>query len=182
MAIDWDDVEKTCAKQYKDYAPEGVYTVKCIDVEARKTSKGSYVLDFIFEEDENYKYPNAGCFPSKDKEKWRWHYVKDLFMILGAPEDKAKEVIEKSEAKGDYEYAIKCYEAAFKRLLAKKPEVEINVYFSGIMSQKGNPINNSEFTDPRVRMKRKEEKVSEAIGGDVEVVPTDDEIPFSYEL
>ena len=99
-------------------------------------------------------------------------------MVLGASEDKAKQVVEKSEEKGDYEFAAKTYEMSFKRLLAKKPEVEINVYFSGHTSAKGNPINNAEFTDSRVRLKRQEQKVAEVTGG--EVIPTDDfgGIPF----
>lgn len=178
--IDWNDVEETYSKQYKDYAPEGVFKVKCIDVEAREVSNGAYVLDFIFDEDDKYQYPKAGCYitNNEEKTKWRWHYVKNLFMVLGAPEDKAKQVVEKAEEKGNYEFAVKAYEAAFKRLLAKKPEVEINVYFSGHTSAKGNPINNAEFTDSRVRMKRQEQKVEEVVGG--EVVPTDEfgEIPF----
>ena len=39
-------------------------------------------------------------------------------------------------------------------------------------------INNAEFTDSRVRLKRQEQKVAEVTGG--EVIPTDDfgEIPF----
>lgn len=176
MAIDWDSLDEQYSSKFKDYAPEGNYKVKCVDVEARKTNKGTFVLDFMFEEDENYQYPKVGCFISKDKEKWRWHYVKELFIVLGAPEDKAREAIERSEAKGDYEYAVKCYEAAFKRLLQKKPEADICVFFSGRTSAKGNPINNAEFTDSRVRMKRTEQKVSDVLGGDV--VPNDDEIPF----
>lgn len=186
MAINWGEVEETYSGDFKDYAPEGTFKVKCVDVEPRKVSDGAYVLDFIFEEDDKYQYPKAGCYITnkKEKEKWRWHYVKNLFVVLGASEDKAKQVVEKAEEKGDYEFAIKAYEASFKRLLAKKPEAEINVYFSGRMSKKGNPINNAEFTDSRIRMKRQEQKVAEVVGG--EVVPTDipngdinfGEIPF----
>ena len=179
-SINWDEVEETYSGDFKDYAPEGTFKVKCIDAELREVSGGAYVLDFIFEEDDKYKYPKAGCYITnkKEKEKWRWHYVKNLFMVLGASEDKAKQVVEKSEEKGDYEFAAKTYEMSFKRLLAKKPEVEINVYFSGHTSAKGNPINNAEFTDSRVRLKRQEQKVAEVTGG--EVIPTDDfgGIPF----
>lgn len=179
--IDWDDVDSSYEKQYKDYAPEGTFKVKCSDVEARKVSNGAYVLDFIFDEDDNYQYPKAGCYITnkEEKAKWRWHYIKELFVVLGAPEAKAKEVVERAESKGDYEFAIQAYEGAFKRWLAKKPEVEINVYFSGHTSAKGNPINNAEFTDPRVRLKRQEQKVQEAVGGG-EVIPQADDLDMPF--
>lgn len=176
--INWEQVDEQYANNnFKEYAPEGTFKVKVVDATARQVKGGAYVMDFEFEEDDKYQYPKAGCFISKDKDNWRYHYVKNLFMVLGAPEDKSKQVIEKAEEKGDYDFAVKTYEASFKRLLQKKPETEINVYFSGNVSKKGNPINNSEFTDSRVKMKRKEEKV-EAVVGDIEVIPTDDEIPF----
>jgi hypothetical protein len=63
-------------------------------------------------------------------------------------------------------------------LLAKKPEVEINVYFSGCTSAKGNPINNAEFADSRVRLKRQEQKVAEVVGG--EVIPQADDLDMPF--
>ena len=50
-SINWDEVEETYSGDFKDYAPEGTFKVKCIDAELREVSGGAYVLDFIFEED-----------------------------------------------------------------------------------------------------------------------------------
>ena len=176
MGINWDEVEEQYDKGFKEYAPEGNHKVKCIDCEAKQVgSKGSYLLKFTFEEDENYKYQSADCWISKDKDKFRYHYVKSLFMVLGAPEDKAKTVIERAEDKGDYEFAVKTYEASFKNLLKKKPEVEIEVY----RDDRNPKYCRAAFADKRVYMKRDTQKVADAMGGG-EVIPTDEfgEIPF----
>ena len=175
MSINWDNVESEYSNnEYKDYAPEGKHKVKCIDAETKQVGQnGNYIIKFIFEEDD-YKYPTADHWITKNKDNWRYHHMKSLFEVLGAPEDKAKQVIEKAEEKGDFEFAVKAYEASFKRLLAKKPEVEINVYFSGRTSAKGNPINDAEFTDSRVRMKNKDDK---PLAGAEEIV-LDEELPF----
>ena len=174
--INWDSVEEQYQGDFKDYASEGEYKVKCTDVEAKQVgSKGSYLLKFTFDEDDRYKYQSADCWVSKDKDTWRFHYMKNLFMVLGAPEDKAKQVVEKAEEKGDYEFAVKAYEAAFKRLLQKKPEVEINVY----RDERDPKYCRAEFMDSRVRMKRDTQKVSDAIGGG-EVIPQADDLDMPF--
>jgi len=164
MGINWGEVEDKFANDFKDYAPYGKHMVKVVDAETKQVgAKGNYIIKFKFEEGE-YKYPDAEHWISKNNNNWRYHHMKQLFVVLGAPEEKAKQVIEKAEEKGDYEFAVKAYEASFKRLLAKKPEVEIEVVPDGKYSR-------AKFTDSRVRMKDDTDKVSEVVGG--EVVPTD---------
>ena len=63
MAIDWKKVEEDAGSKYKNYAKPGTYKVKCVDVDIREVgTNGSVAQDFIFEEDDNYQYPKAGCF------------------------------------------------------------------------------------------------------------------------
>lgn len=166
--INWDSVESEYSSDYKDYAPEGKHKVKCIDAETKQVGQnGNYIIKFIFEEDD-YKYPTADHWITKNKDNWRYHHMKSLFEVLGAPEDKAKQVIEKAEEKGDFEFAVKAYEASFKRLLAKKPEVEIEITPDGKYSR-------AEFTDGRVRMKSKEDK---PLAGAEEVDLSNEVLPF----
>lgn len=166
--INWDSVESEYSSDYKDYAPEGKHKVKCIDAETKQVGQnGNYIIKFSFEEDD-YKYPTADHWITKNKDNWRYHHMKSLFEVLGAPEDKAKQVIEKAEEKGDFEFAVKAYEASFKRLLAKKPEVEIEITPDGKYSR-------AEFTDGRVRMKNKEDK---PLAGAEEVDLSSEVLPF----
>ena len=167
MGINWESVESEFAGNYKDYAPEGKHIVKVVDAETKQVgTKGNYIIKFIFEETDQYKFPTADHWIVKDKNNWRYHHMKSLFEVLGAPEDKAKQVIEKAEEKGDFEFAVKAYEASFKRLLAKKPEVEIEITPDGKYSR-------AEFTDGRVRMKQTEKPLAGAEEVDLssEVLP-----------
>lgn len=164
MSINWESVNDSFSSDYKDYAPYGKHKVKVEDAEIKQVgTKGTYLIKFKFAEDD-YKYPTADHWISKNNDKWRYYHMKQLFVVLGAPEEKAKQVIEKAEEKGDYEFAAKAYEASFKRLLQKKPEVEIEITPDGKYSR-------AEFTDGRVRMKNDTDKVNEVVGG--EVIPTD---------
>ena len=141
MAIDWNEIDKVY------YASEGTYKVKVDKVEIKQVgSKGNYIIKFGFAEDD-FKYPTADHWISKDKRNWRIKHMKDLMMVLGASEDQAKKACEISESKDDFEYAVQGYEKAFTTLAKKKPEVEIEVYPDGDYSR-------AEFTDRRVAMKR----------------------------
>ena len=147
--INWDEIDEQYggSGDYKQYAPTGTYKVKFCDVEFKQAgSKGNYVLKFNFEEDD-YKYPTADHWLTKDKQNWRIKHMKDLMMVLGATEDQAKKACEISESKDSFDYAVQGYEKAFSTLAKKKPEVEIEVYPDGKYSR-------AEFTDRRVAMKR----------------------------
>ena len=95
-------------------------------------------------------------------------------VVLGASEDNAKKAVEVCESKSGKDNIVKAYEAAFKKLLAKKPEVEIEVYQNGKYSS-------AEFKDGRVAMPhgdepKKESTVEDALAGAEEI--SNDDLPF----
>ena len=71
--------------------------------------------------------------------------MKSLMVVLGTTEENARKAVEVCESKGSKENIVKAYEAAFNKLVAKKPEVEIEVYTADKYSR-------AEFKDPTVAM------------------------------
>lgn len=172
--IDWDAVAEESNK-FKDYAPDGKYKVKCVDVEIKEVgTNGSVIQKFIFEEDNKYQYPSADHWLSFKNDNFRLWHQKCLLELLGSPEDKAKAVIEKVEESGDKSKIMKNYEAAFKLLLKKNPEVEIEVWTDGKYAR-------AEFTDSSVAMPKdggkKVEKAAEGMGGE-EIDLSMEDLPF----
>lgn len=149
--INWDEVEKSQAKKYKDYAPDGNYTVKVKDVESRDTSNGKVQIQFNFEEDDNYKYPYIRHGLGLDNANWRqWHY-KQMMVVLGLSDDQAKKSVEICEKNQDREALVKAYVQMLNQVIAKKkPSVEIEVYHIP-----GNEYDQGEFVDERVAMPKK---------------------------
>ena len=180
MAINWDAVEQETGGNYKDYAPEGRYTVKLDGVDVHEAgSKGNYAVDLHFEETGTMQYQKATYWISKDKQNWRIKNMKDLLTVLNGNEDNAKKVCEMAESKDSFDYAVAAYEKALKTLAGKKPEVEIEVYFSGYYSQKGTPICNATLTDPRVYNKNVKKESSDPLSGAEEIsLDTDLSLPF----
>lgn len=179
MSIDWAKVEEDAGSKYKNYAKPGTYKVKCVDVDIREVgTNGSVAQDFIFEEDDNYQYPKATHWLSFKNDSWRQWHNRQLMTVLGSSESTAEKAIDKIEALGDKEKIMKGYETAYKSLLKKKPEVEIEVFPDGKYSR-------AEFTDDRVAMPH--DDVKPATTDTDEVVPEDiedgeeidlSEIPF----
>lgn len=149
MAINWDSIEEEYkGGDFKDYAPEGKYTVKLASVEVKPAgSKGNCIVKFKFEDTDQYQFPTADHWMSKDKTNWRIKHMKDLLTVLSGNEENAKKACEMAESKGSFDYAVQGYEKAFSTLANKKPEVEIEVFPDGKYSR-------AEFTDRRVAMKR----------------------------
>lgn len=178
MAIDWKKVEEDAGSKYKNYAKPGTYKVKCVDVDIREVgTNGSVAQDFIFEEDEQYQYPKATHWLSFKNDSWRQWHNRNLMIVLGSSESTAEKAIDKIEALGDKEKIMKGYETAYKSLLKKKPEVEIEVFPDGKYSR-------AEFTDDRVAMphddaKPAAEDTDEVVPEDIEDGEIDlSEIPF----
>lgn len=149
MAINWDNLEEQMGSKYKPYAEDGKYSVKCVDVEIKTTSTGSVVEKFIFAEDANVQFPTADHWISKKNDNFRAYHQKNLLVALGASEANARTAVEKAEDKGDFDYAVKCYETAFKSLLKREPTVEIEVY---TQARNGKEYARAEFTDRSVAM------------------------------
>lgn len=173
MSIDWDAVAEESNK-YKDYAPDGKHKVKCIDVEIKEVgSNGSIIQKFIFAEDSKYQYPSADHWLSFKNDNFRLWHQKCLLELLGSPEEKAKAAIEKIEDMDSKERKVKGYEAAFKALLKRTPEVEIEVWTDGKYAR-------AEFADSSVAMPHDDKKSSDAasdLGGE-EVDLSMDDLPF----
>ena len=175
MAINWDNLEEQMGNKYKSFADDGKYSVKCVDVEFKKTSTGSIAQKFIFEEGKDVQYPTADHWLSKKNDNFRAYHQKNLFVLLGASEANARQVVEKAEEKGDYDYAAKVYEASFKNLLKKNPEVEIEVYRQ-VNESNGKEYARAEFTDRSVAMPHGDSKKT---GSTASVAEEGEEIDLS---
>lgn len=129
MSIDWDDVQKNAGGNFKNYYADGKYTAKCDGVEIKEVGQnGSVIMKFHFEETDEAQYPTADHWLSFKNDAWRQWHNKCLMQVLGATEENAKKGVEMAESKSGKENIIKGYEACYKKLLAKKPEVEIEVF------------------------------------------------------
>ena len=158
MAIDWDAIDQEYAGgDFLPYAEPGKYKVVCDSVEFKQAgSKGNYVMKFHFADKDGVKFPTADHWLVKDKQNWRVKHCKDLFMVLGADEAKAKKGCELAESKDSFDYAVQAYEQGFNALLKKvQPEVEIEVDKDGKYSR-------AEFTDGRVAMRHDDNPISGA--------------------
>lgn len=129
MSINWDEVQENVGGDYKNYASDGPYKVKCDSVEIKEVGQnGSVIMKFHFEDSDSAKFPTADHWLSFKNNNWRVWHNKCLMQVLGATEDAAKKAVEMAESKDGKENIIKGYEACYKKLLAKKPEVDIEVF------------------------------------------------------
>lgn len=183
MSTNWEEIEKEFGNGFKDYAPDGKYTVKVASVDIRPVgTKGSIVQEFHFEETDEYKFPKSAAHWLSFKEggdNWRKLHQRNLMMVLGATKENAQKAVDTAEDKNDKDAIVKTYIQLYERLLKTKPEVEIEVWKDGEYST-------AEFTDSSVRMNRPEKKedkkdapVDDIFEG-AEVVSPDslDEMPF----
>ena len=146
MSIDWDDVQKNAGGDFKNYYADGDYKAKCDGVEIKEVGQnGSVIMKFHFEETDEAQYPTADHWLSFKNDAWRQWHNKCLMQVLGATKDAAKKGVEMAESKSGKENIIKGYEACYKKLLAKKPEVEIEVFTE-------NNYARAEFKDRTVAM------------------------------
>lgn len=177
MSIDWGKAEEEAGGNFKAFVSDGIFTAKCKGVEIKEVGQnGSVIMKFAFEDSDAGQYPTADHWLSFKNDSWRYVHNKRLMEVLGATEDAAKKAVELAESKDGKENKIKAYEQVYTKLLAKKPEVEIEVYTE-------NNYARAEFTDRRVAMPHgnepaKEAKGDDALAGAVEVDLSDSELPF----
>ena len=179
MAIDWDAVEENNGAKFKNYATPGIYKVKCVDVEIKEVgSNGAIAQEFLFEEDENNKYPKATHWLTfkEGKDGWRqWHNL-NIMMMFGLEKETAKKTIEQIESSNDKAKIVKGYETAYKKLLKNNPAVEIEVFPDGKYCR-------AEFTNNNVAMphdkKLENAIVDDALDGAVDL--SIDDLPFNFE-
>ena len=177
MTIDWATAEEKVGGNFKAYMADGNYTAKCDGVEIKEVGQnGSVIMKFHFEDASNGQYPTADHWLSFKNDNWRYIHNKRLMQLFGASEDAAKKGVEMAESKAGKENIIKGYEACYKKLLAKKPEVEIEVFTE-------NDYARAEFRDRSVAMPhsdepQKEAKVENIIDDGETVDLTDADLPF----
>lgn len=182
MALDWDNIQEQMGGQFKDYANDGKYTVKCTGVEIKEVgTNGSVIMKFGFEENEKFQFPTADHWLSFKNDSWRAWHNKNLFELFGLSEDQAKKSVEMAEGKDSKENKIKAYEQLYKKLLAKKPEVEIEV-FTEENPNNGKAYARADFTARSVAMPRDNDKPTndDPLAGaeDVSNEISDGDIPF----
>ena len=150
MATNWEDLDKEMGGNFKNYATDGKYNVKCNGVEIKEVgSNGSVIMKFGFEEGD-VKYPTADHWLSFKNENFRKYHSRNLMMVLGATKDAAQKAVDMCESKSGKDAIVKAYDQTFSKLTSKKPAVEIEVYTE-------NGYASAEFTDRSVAMPHGEE-------------------------
>ena len=182
--LDWDSIQENAGGDYKNFYADGDYTVKCDRVEIKEVgTNGSVIMKFHFEEDKEGKFPTADHWLSFKNNAWRQWHNKCLMVVLGATDDAAKKAVEMAEGKSGKENIIKGYEACYKKLLAKKPEVKIEVY-TELNESDGKEYVRAEFKDRNVAMPHgdkqqdKKETAKDVISQGEDVDLSEADLPF----
>lgn len=167
MALDWDNIQQNAGGDYKNYYADGDYTAKCDGVEIKEVgTNGSVIMKFHFEEGKDGQFPTADHWLSFKNDAWRQWHNKCLMVVLGATDDAAKKAVEMAESKDGKENIIKGYESCYKKLLAKKPEVKIEVY-TELNESNGKEYARAEFKDRNVAMPHDNTPQKENKGDDI---------------
>lgn len=160
MNTDWEALEKKMGGNHKNYAADGKYEVKCNSIEIKEVGQnGSLVMKFGFE-DTDVAFPTADHWLSFKNDSWRKWHNRCLMMVLGATKDAAQKAVDVCESKDGKDNIVKAYEATYKKLLAKKPAVKVEVYTE-------NNYARAEFLDRSVAMPHGNEKQAESKDDDV---------------
>lgn len=177
--LDWDKIQEESGSKFKPYFVDGKYKAKCDGIEVKEVgSNGSVIMRFHFEETDQAQFPTADHWLSFRNDGWRAWHNKCLMVVLGASEENARKAVEICESKDSKENKMKAYEQTYKKLLAKKPEVDIEVYTDGNYAR-------AEFSDRTVAMPHDNEPQKESVGDDILAESSDiseeismDEMPF----
>lgn len=157
---DWKALKDEMGGNFKTYAEDGDYKVKCDSIEIKEVGQnGSIIMKFGFEATD-VQFPTADHWLSFKNENWRKWHNRCLMVVLGASEEAAEKAVDVCEGKSGKENIVKAYEQAYKKLVAKKPEVEIEVYTE-------NDYARAEFKDRSVAMPHGNEPAKENKGDDV---------------
>lgn len=173
---DWKALKDEMGGNFKTYAEDGDYKVKCDSIEVKEVGQnGSIIMKFGFEATD-VQFPTADHWLSFKNDNWRKWHNRCLMIVLGASEEAAEKAVDVCEGKSGKENIVKAYEQAYKKLVAKKPEVEIEVYTE-------NDYARAEFKDRSVAMPHgnepaKENKGDDVLAGAEEVDLSDSDLPF----
>lgn len=173
---DWKALKDEMGGNFKTYAEDGDYKAKCDSIEIKEVGQnGSIIMKFGFEATD-VQFPTADHWLSFKNDNWRKWHNRCLMIVLGASEEAAEKAVDVCEGKSGKENIVKAYEQAYKKLVAKKPEVEIEVYTE-------NDYARAEFKDRSVAMPHgnepaKENKGDDVLAGAEEVDLSDADLPF----
>ena len=174
---DWKALKDEMGGNFKTYAEDGDYKAKCDSIEIKEVGQnGSIIMKFGFEATD-VQFPTADHWLSFKNDNWRKWHNRCLMIVLGASEEAAEKAVDVCEGKSGKENIVKAYEQAYKKLVAKKPEVDIEVYTE-------NDYARAEFKDRSVAMPHgNEPKKTEEdpLGGALEVTAAeiaDEDLPF----
>lgn len=173
---DWKALKDEMGGNFKIYAEDGDYKAKCDSIEIKEVGQnGSIIMKFGFEATD-VQFPTADHWLSFKNDNWRKWHNRCLMIVLGASEEAAEKAVDVCEGKSGKENIVKAYEQAYKKLVAKKPEVEIEVYTE-------NDYARAEFKDRSVAMPHgnepaKENKSDDVLAGAEEVDLGDADLPF----
>lgn len=173
---DWKALKDEMGGNFKTYAEDGDYKAKCDSIEIKEVGQnGSIIMKFGFEATD-VQFPTADHWLSFKNDNWRKWHNRCLMIVLGASEEAAEKAVDVCESKSGKENIVKAYEQAYKKLVAKKPEVEIEVYTE-------NDYARAEFKDRSVAMPHgnepaKENKGDDVLAGAEEVDLSDADLPF----
>lgn len=157
---DWKALKDEMGGNFKTYAEDGDYKAKCDSIEIKEVGQnGSIIMKFGFEATD-VQFPTADHWLSFKNDNWRKWHNRCLMIVLGASEEAAEKAVDVCEGKSGKENIVKAYEQAYKKLVAKKPEVDIEVYTE-------NDYARAEFKDSRVAMPHGNEPAKENKGDDV---------------
>lgn len=173
---DWKALKDEMGGNFKTYAEDGDYKAKCDSIEVKEVGQnGSIIMKFGFEATD-VQFPTADHWLSFKNDNWRKWHNRCLMIVLGASEEAAEKAVDVCEGKSGKENIMKAYEQAYKKLVAKKPEVEIEVYTE-------NDYARAEFKNRSVAMPHgnepaKENKGDDVLAGAEEVDLGDADLPF----
>lgn len=158
---DWKALKDEMGGSFKNYAGDGDYTVKCDSIEVKEVGQnGSIIMKFGFEATD-VQFPTADHWLSFKNDNWRKWHNRCLMIVLGASEEAAEKAVDVCEGKSGKENIVKAYEQAYKKLVAKKPEVKIEVY----TDERG--YARAEFKDRSVAMPHDNGPAKEDKGDDI---------------
>ena len=177
MATNWSNLKEEMGGKFKSYHTDGDFKAKCDDIEIKEVgSNGSVIMKFHFEETDDGQFPTADHWLSFKNNNWRKWHNRCLMIVLGASAEAAEKAVDVCESKSGKENIMKAYEQTYKKLLAKKPEVSIEVYTD-------NGYSRAEFKDKSVAMPHgdnntKEDKAEDIFSQGEEVDLSESDLPF----
>ena len=109
---DWKALKDEMGGNFKTYAEDGDYKVKCDSIEIKEVGQnGSIIMKFGFEATD-VQFPTADHWLTfkEGKDNWRKWHNRCLMIVLGASEEAAEKAVDVCEGKSGKENIVKAYE------------------------------------------------------------------------